>query len=249
MNTNKKFEIHKAKDGFDKAIKKHPTLFQLPMKMLLISKSQVGCGKSNIILNMLVKPEGYKDFFDGDNIYIFNPSTLDKKFQIIIEQLDVPSHNIFHEFDDDILNMLLDNITEQTEEEKEEKIIKHKLIIIDDCSFGGKLKSKKNGAMSRLFSNGRHILCSVILTSQKLTDIPVTARENATVIISGNSSNRQLDVLADDCNLLSNKKQFVKMFRDLTDEPYSFMCVDFCRKPSERYLDKNFEPVEQSKYI
>ena len=246
---NKKFEIHKAKDGFDKAIKKHPTLFQLPMKMLLISKSQVGCGKSNIILNMLVKPEGYKDFFDGDNIYIFNPSTLDKKFQIIIEQLDVPSHNIFHEFDDDILNMLLDNITEQTEEEKEEKIIKHKLIIIDDCSFGGKLKSKKNGAMSRLFSNGRHILCSVILTSQKLTDIPVTARENATVIISGNSSNRQLDVLADDCNLLSNKKQFVKMFRDLTDEPYSFMCVDFCRKPSERYLDKNFEPVDQSKYV
>jgi hypothetical protein len=249
MNTNKKFEIHKARDGFDKAIKTHPSLFQLPMKMLLISKSQVGCGKSNIILNMLVKPEGYKDFFDGDNIYIFNPSTLDKKFQIIIEQLDVPSHNIFHEFDDDILNMLLDNITEQTEEEKEEKIIKHKLIIIDDCSFGGKLKSKKNGAMSRLFSNGRHILCSVILTSQKLTDIPVTARENATVIISGNSSNRQLDVLADDCNLLSNKKQFVKMFRDLTDEPYSFMCVDFCRKPSERYLDKNFEPVEQSKYI
>ena len=145
--------------------------------------------------------------------------------------------------------MLLDNITEQTEEEKQEKIIKHKLIIIDDCSFGGKLKSKKNGAMSRLFSNGRHILCSVILTSQKLTDIPVTAIENATVIISGNSSNRQLDVLADDCNLLSNKKQFVKMFRHLTEESYSFMCVDFCRKPSERYLDKNFEPVDQSKYV
>jgi hypothetical protein len=71
---NKKFEIHKARDGFDKSIKKHATLFQLPMKMLLISKSQVGCGKSNIILNMLVKPEGYKDFFDGDDIYIFNPS-------------------------------------------------------------------------------------------------------------------------------------------------------------------------------
>ena len=246
---NKKFEIHKARDGFDKSIKKHATLFQLPMKMLLISKSQVGCGKSNIILNMLVKPEGYKDFFDGDDIYIFNPSTLDKKFQIIIEQLDVPSENIFNYFDDDILNILLDNITEQTEEEKQEKIIKHKLIIIDDCSFGGKLKSKRNGAMSRLFSNGRHLFTSVILTSQKLTDIPVTARENATVIISGNSSNRQLDVLADDCNLLSNKKQFVKMFRHLTEESYSFMCVDFCRKPSERYLDKNFEPVDQSKYI
>jgi hypothetical protein len=247
---NKKFTIHKARDGFDKAIKKHPTLFQLPMKMLLISKSQVGCGKSNIILNMLVKPEGYKDYFDGDNIYIFNPSTtLDKKFKIIIEQLNIPSQNIFNDFDDDILNILLDNITEQTEEEKEEGEIKHKLIILDDCSFGGKLKSKKNGGISRLFSNGRHILCSVILTSQKLTDIPPVARENATVIISGNSSNRQLDVLSDDCNLLSNKKQFVKMFRHLTDEPYSFMCVDFCRKPSERYLDKNFEAVEQSKYV
>jgi hypothetical protein len=247
---NKKFTIHKARDGFDKAIKKHETLFQLPMKMLLISKSQVGCGKSNIILNMLVKPEGYKDYFDGDDIYIFNPSTtLDKKFQIIIEQLDIPSHNIFSEFDNDILNMLIDNITEQTEEEKEDGKIKHKLIIIDDCSFGGKLKSKRNGAISRLFSNGRHLFLSVMLSSQKLTDIPPVARENATVIISGNSSNRQLDVLSDDCNLLSNKKQFVKMFRDLTDEPYSFMCIDFCRKASQRYLDKNFEPVDQSKYV
>jgi hypothetical protein len=249
MNS-KKFQIHKARDGFDKVIKKHPTLFQLPMKMLLISKSQVGCGKSNIILNMLVKPEGYRDYFDGDDIYIFNPSSkLDKKFQVIIEQLDIPSHNIFDEFDDEILNELLDNLTEQTQQEKEEGEIKHKLIILDDCSFGGKLKSKRNGAVSRLFSNGRHMACSVILTSQKLTDIPTIARENATVILSGNSSNKQLDVLADDCNLLSNKKQFVKMFRDLTDEPYSFMCVDFCRKPSERYLDRNFEPVDQSKYV
>ena len=246
-----KFKIHKAKDGFDKVVKQHDTLFPLPMKMLLISKSQVGCGKSNIILNLLVKPQGYRDFFKPENIYIFNPSQIDKKMSMMIEQLEIPKFNIFDEFDDGLLNELLDNITDQTLDEVENKEpISQKLIILDDCSFGNKLKTKvKNSAVSRLFSNGRHLGCSVVLTAQQHTALPTSARENCTVVICGNCSNRQLDSLADDINMLQNKKQFVKMFRDTTKERHSFMVADFCRKTNEMYLNSNFDTIDATKYL
>jgi hypothetical protein len=34
------------------------------------------------------------------------------------------------------------------------------------------------------------------------------------------------------------------MFRIATEEPYSFMVVDYGRKASERYLNKDFEVIK-----
>jgi len=245
-NKSHKFEVSKMRDDFDKIKKSHPYLFSLPMKGLIISKSQIGMGKSNLIGNLLLKEHGYRSMFEPENIYIVNPSKdLDKKFKVIIEELDIPDENVFSEYSNEVIDALYEHLEEQGKEElAEEGKIEPKLVILDDCSFGGGLKSKKNGSIARLFCNGRHLNISIILTSQKYTDIPTVARENCTWAITGSCSQKQLDLFIDDHNIMPNKKEFIKMFRKATEEPYSFMVVDYGKKASERYLNKDFEVIK-----
>jgi hypothetical protein len=239
------FEVNKMRDGFDKIKIHHKNLFDLPMKGLIISKSQIGMGKSNLIGNFLLKDDGYKQIFEPDNIYIINPSTdIDKKFQVIIEELEIPRDNVFTEFSNEVLNDIYELLQDEGKEELNEKNkIAPKLVIMDDCSFGGALKAKRNGSLARLFCNGRHLNISIILTSQKYTDIPNVCRENATFVIAGSCSQKQLDLIIDDHNILPSKKDFTTMFRKTTEEPYSFLVVNYGNKSTERYLDKDFNVI------
>ena len=58
-------------------------------------------------------------------------------------------------------------IYEEVQNKFKENPKTHSLIILDDVSFSGGLKKKLNGIIARIFSNGRHINLSCILTSQK----------------------------------------------------------------------------------
>jgi hypothetical protein len=240
------FHVDKMKDGFDKLKTHHKSLFDLPMKGLIISKSQIGMGKSNLIGNLLLKDDAYKKLFEPENIYIINPSTnIDKKFAVIIEELDIPNDNVFTEFSEEVLQTIYDHLQEVGKEElAEDDKISPKLVILDDCSFGGGLKSKKNGSLARLFCNGRHLNISIILTSQKYSDIPTVCRENATFVIAGSCSQKQLDLISDDHNVLPKKKDFNTMFRKATEEPFSFLVVNYNNKSTERFMDKDFEIIK-----
>ena len=241
-----KFEVSKMRDDFDKIKKSHPYLFPLPFRGLICSKSQIGMGKSNLIGNMLLKHNGYRSMFESENIYIVNPSKdLDKKFKVIIEELDIPDENVFSEYSNEVIDALYEHLEEQGKEELSENgTIQPKLIILDDCSFGGGLKSKKNGSISKLFCNSRHINISIIISSQFYVDFPTVARSNCSWIITGSCSQKELDKFADEHNIIPNKKDFIKMFRKTTEEPYSFLVVDYARKASERYLNKDFEVIK-----
>ena len=166
---------------------------------------------------------------------------------LVIEELEIPDENVFTEYSNEVIEAVYDHFEEQGKEELEEEgTIEPKLIILDDCSFGGGLKSKKNGAISKLFCNSRHINVSILITSQFYVDFPTVARSNCSWIITGSCSQKELDKFSDEHNIMSNKKEFVKLFRKATEEPYSFFCVDYSRKASERYLDKDFQVIKQN---
>ena len=58
-------------------------LFDLPFRLLLNSKSQIGMGKTTLILNLLLNPEmGYNKFYKGKHIWIISNNKLDNKLQI-----------------------------------------------------------------------------------------------------------------------------------------------------------------------
>jgi len=228
-------------------------LFDLPMRMIIIGKSQLS-GKSTMISNLLLRPWGdddtagkqfYKNDFDGENIYIVCPSfDLDAKMTMIQKGKKIPDANIWREYDEAELEAWYDGIQEKFERDVAEgKTPKHTLLVLDDCSFSGALKATLNGILSRIACNGRHILVSMIVTAQKYTSISTTIRENATGVICFESSNKQLDLLYEDHGNMT-RKAFDTMFRNATRDKHTFLCINYSNSHERRFMDSNFKAIK-----
>lgn len=247
----KKYKIHAVIDGAENYYTKKNKIFDLPCRLLLSGKSQFS-GKSNYITNICIKPEFYGNDFDGDNIYIISKSlATDEKLQILIKCKQIPEENLFNDFDEDVLMELYNNIEENYKEMIEEKEKPpNVLIIFDDISFKGDL-SKQKGVVSLLFSNGRHLNISTIITGQRYggsAGFSTSARENATGVVVWSCSDRQLEQIEQDHNRLGSKIQFKRMFRDITKNPYSTLIINYSNPHDEMYLDSNFEKIDYDKY-
>lgn len=242
-------KIKKMKDKFKNYKLKIPVLYDMPFRMLIVGKSELS-GKSNFIGNILLNKDlPYHDKFEGENIYIICPSSnLDYKWQVMIQEKDIPSENIINEYDESLLEQLYKLFEEDfIEHINNREKPPHRLLIFDDMSFGGNLKNKSNGVISKLFCNGRHLLISTILTSQKYTDILTTCRENATACILFSCTDKQLDLITDEHNFI-DKKKFKKMFRKNTNEPHTFLSINYSKAFKDRYQDYNFNSIDINNY-
>ena len=242
-----RFKIDKMIDNSDNnTTTKDNNLFDLPMRLLFIAKT--GDSKSTTLGNYLLKDEAYKKDFEPENIYIFSGSLSgDIKMNTIIEELEIPKQNTFSEFDNDMLTIIYDMLVEQFNESVENGVKDKKklnsLIIFDDLAFNDSFKDKgKNDGIKKVFFNGRKFLVSCIIISQKYSSISTSIRENASGLVIGKASNKQLELLEQDHNYLkTGKKAFRTMFRNATEKPFSKMIINFS-KPN-LYYDTNFEPL------
>ena len=202
--------ILKVKDDSDKFHKAMPT-FDIPFKLLINGKSQLS-GKTTIVLNLLLNPQfGYADKFDGEDIYIISDNKLDNKLKMLAEYKEIPDTNIMG-YDENVLDMLYDTLEEAFMDEKQEGMVKNRIIIFDDVGYSGNLKNKNFGIISKLVANGRHLNLSQIYTSQRFTMLSTTVRSNITGAILFNTPAKELELIAEDFNYLENKKEFVWVF-------------------------------------
>jgi len=241
----KHLEIYKVIDKADSYYTKKDLIFDLPLRIGIIGASQRS-GKSSVIVNLVCRDEFYNKDFKGENIYIISPSIEnDLKLKKMIEVKDIPDHNLFTEYDERLLEELYNMLAEDYKNSVDsgEKPT-NKLIIFDDMSYSGALKNKTHGIISKLFCNGRHILVSTLLTSQKYSDLLTTCRENLNGAILFSCSNKQLDLIEQDHNFLKNKKDFNNMFRDATKEKHSFFVVNYTNG-EDLYQDSNFNFIKK----
>ena len=239
-----KIQILKLKDNTDSFVKRKNKTFDLPMRVLLTGKT--GMGKTNILSNFLLNDnkEFYRKDFDPENIFIFSNSLEgDNKLKIIIRELDIPEENLFKKYDEEVVEVIYDMLMENYNESIEEgEKPKHSLMIFDDVSFDGSLKGKeKESQMNRIFMNGRKFLISTLATAQKYSSFGTGLRENASGLLLGKSSNKQLDLIEQDHNYLKNKKDFRDMYLDNTKDKHDFLVINYS-KP-ELYFSKEFEPI------
>jgi len=241
----KDLSILKVRDPSDSGHLKIPVLADLPFKMCIVGRSQVSLGKSTIITNLLLRPQyGYRDIYKGHNIFIISNNSLDKKIDMMMEELDIPLSN-YMSFNESKLEALYELLEEQ---HHEDDIKEHKLIVFDDCAFAGDLKSSQHGTISRIVCNGRHMLLSSIFTSQKFTLLSTTIRSQCTALFIGNMSNKEIDCIEGEFNVLENKRQFYNMVRANTTER-NFVMVNLSNSPDEGiYLDSKFNKIDVSKY-
>ena len=166
---------------------------------------------------------------------------------------DIPPDNIFTEYDDDVLNALYDSLVDEYEENLEDGVKDKKklnsLIILDDMSFDGSLKSGMYNAINRVFMNGRKNMISICVSSQLYVQISTGQRSNATSIFFYNSSMRQRELFETDNNYLQSKKQFFKMLDDNLKNKRDFIYVNYSNEKDKFYLDKDFNVIDTNKYL
>lgn len=239
-------KILRVKDKADNYIIEHKLLPDISFRILIIGKSNLS-GKSCLVDNIILRPEFYNNYFKGENIYIVSPSLeSDEKLKILVNVKDIPPENLFNEYDEDTLKELYKIIEQDYKEDVENKKRPvNSLIIFDDMSYAGDLKKKRHGIINKIFSNGRHINLSVIVTAQKYSDVLTSARENMSGGFFFNMSGRQLEQVEQDHNYNMTKKQFNKMFRDNIKERHDFILIDYTKKNDERYLNSNFEVIKK----
>ena len=234
------YTILKIKDKSDSYYTHLKDIFDIPMRLIIVGKSFLS-GKSTIILNLLLRDTFYKDHFKGENIYIVSNNKMDLKMQILKEEKDVPADN-FMEYSESNLEMIYEKVEQDAMSAVADgdKPV-NALVILDDCAFGGDLKAKINGTLSRIMCNGRHINLSCIVTSQKYTQLSTTIRSNASGAILFGNSMKEVDSMEQDLNYLDNKRDFVKLFRKATEGRNKFLVVNFSN--DNIYLDSEFKPI------
>lgn len=239
----KQLEIYKVKDKHEKHYIAKKNIFNLPMRLLIVGKSQRS-GKSNYVVNLLLRPEFYLDDFEGENIFIISPSIKsDLKLKTLIKQKDIPEENLFEEYNETDLEGIYEFIEDNFNEavENGEKPVQS-LILFDDMSYSGALKSKRNGMISKIFSNGRHINLSCIVTAQRYSDVLPAARSNASGVILFSLNDAELELVAKDHSYIT-MKSFRKMFRQNTKLKHDTFIVCYDNEIEELYLNKNYEVI------
>jgi len=241
---NKPLDILKVKDKNEKHYTSKYPLSDIPFRILVIGKSQLS-GKTNFLVNLLLNPDErfYKGDFKGENIFLISGSAgNDAKLQTLIKEKEID--NVFTDYDEDTIEAVYDMIEGEYEDAVEHnRVPENYLMIFDDMSFKGIFKNKDFGIIKKIFSNGRHINLSAIITAQKYTDIMTSIRENMTMGVFFNCSDKQLDVITEDINYATAKKEFKKVFRANTLKKHSFFVVNFTNDHESMYLNSQFQPI------
>ena len=234
-------KIHRLKDSTDKFTTEKNEIPSLPMRLILVAKS--GGGKTSVLGNLLLKKEFYRDDFPPENIFIFTGSYGDPKINIIVSQLDIPKENVIDGYDEEQASIFYDMMVEEYKEAiSEGKRPKNSLFLFDDLSYTNLLRIiKKNSIIDKIYANGRKWLISVITTAQKFSSINTACQENITSALLWSCSNKQLELIENDFNMLNNKKEFFKLFRDNTKEKHNFLVIDFSKK--DIYRNMEFKPL------
>ena len=149
-------------------------------------------------------------------------------------------------FDGDVISALYDKLTEEFAEAVEKKKKPAQTIIImDDISWSGKLRQGSFNIVNKVFCNGRKHNISIILTSQFYHHILPSCRCQASGIIIGNTSEKNLKSISDDNNYLENEKEFKKMFRKYVVEKHDFLLINYSNKFKDMYMDKDFNVISR----
>jgi len=212
---------------------KHPFLPSLPMRMLVVAPSNGG--KSNMLKNMLLRPEfGYRDYFTDTktgalNYFVFSRTLgADHTLDELVDQL--PKFHSYREWDD----MIIRDIMEYSRLKTERGV----LLLLDDMITDTKAFNKCSGnLLNELAFMGRHHKVSFIITSQSYTSIQRPIRINSSAVIAFNLKNkREEQAFLDEQSMWHNIQELYAM---AMSQKYGFLYLN--KETGKAYL--NFEKL------
>ena len=123
---------------------------------------------------------------------------------LVIKSKDIPEENLYTELDNDILDELYNKDTEEfAERTARGKKPFPKLYVFDDLSYDGSLRKGAFNMINKIFCNGRKHNISILITSQFYSHILPSCRSNASFILLGDMSDRQLDIITEEKKVIN----------------------------------------------
>lgn len=208
----------------------------------VIFNGKSGSGKTNLMVNLMSRPEFYgkskvnsnkhkteKGYFDV--IFLFSPTA--NGGDDLVKFLEIPKKRIFTDFDTTKLDKILDlqdSIVSDKGLDKSPKM----LIIFEDCQSDAKFMANKS--FLRCYIQGRHMNISTFLCGQSWNLTPRKCRLQANNIFFFPSSNSEIEILLKEfCPPHTSKEEFLKMVKYATSTPYNFLHINMRKPPNERF--------------
>ena len=190
-----------------------------PYRVLIIGGS--GSGKTNALSNLI------KNDPDIDKIYLYTKDPYESKYQFLINKRESTRLKHFNDpkaFIEYSNNMqdIYKNIDEYNADNE------RKILIVFDDMIGDMINNKKlNSIVTKLFIRGRKLNISIVLITQSYLKVPKDVRLNFTnFFIMKIPNKRELQQIALNHSSDINSKDFIKIYKKYTAEPYSFLVND-----------------------
>ena len=203
---------------------KWPYIPDHPYRILIIGSS--GSGKTNALLNLINNQP------DIDKIYLYAKNPYEKKYQYLInkrEEVGLDHFNnpkTFIEYSNDMRDVYK-NI-EDYNLGRERKI----LIVFDDMIADMINNKKLNPIVTELFIRGRKLNISLVFITQSYFKVPKDIRLNSThFFIMKILNKREFQQIALNHSSYIDFKDFMKIYKECTKEPYSFLVNDTTLQP------------------
>ena len=195
---------------------KWPYIPDHPYRILIIGGS--GSGKTNALLNLINNQPGI------DKIYLYAKDPYEAKYQYLInkrekvglDHFDDPK--AFMEYPND-MHDVYKNIEDYNPGKKREVLIIFNDLIADMIN-----NNKLDSIVTELFIRGRKLNISIVFITQSYFKVPKYVRLNSThFFIMKIPNKRELQQIALNH---SSYKDFLKIYKKYTKEPYSFLVND-----------------------
>ena len=182
-----------------------------------------GSGKTNALLN-LIKEQG-----DLDKIYFYAKYLSKARYELLIKRRKDAGTKHFNDPNAFIkCSNTMDDVYENTDVYKPNK--ERKILIVFDGMIVDIMISKKFQAIIKdLFIRFRKLNMFIIIVfiTQSYFSIPKDVRLNSThYLIMKINNKRELQNIAINQSAYIDYKDFVKIYRECTKEPYSFLTID-----------------------
>ena len=198
---------------------KLPYIPDHPYRILIVRGS--GSGKTNALLN-LIKNQTYID-----ETYLYAKDPYEAKYQYFINKHE--KVGLSH-YDDPEAFMECSNDMQdvyKTSEDYNPRMNRKVLIVFDDMIADMINNIKLNPIISELFIRGKKINISIVFITQSYFKVPKDVRLNSThFFIMIISNKRELQQIALNHSSDIDFKDFMRIFKKYTTEPYSFLVYD-----------------------
>jgi len=189
------------------------------MNFDLVDKAILLCAKRNSGKSVLLKyiVNNFKTQYK--KIFVICPSeNVNHFYEDFIEK-----SNIFPRYEEKWVDKLMDKMSSINGKIKDKKDYERVLLILDDCCSD--VKFHQSDSIKKIFTRGRHVGLSLIMTAQYLYQIPPVCRVNCDFCACGQMNKQGLEILTSEFLMGDiSKEDFMKIYYKNTSN-YGFLVI------------------------